>query len=42
MTAKKNEIVRQHELEQGAMECLFKPFNDTDLLEAINAALQID
>lgn len=42
MTAKKNEISRQHELEQGAVECLFKPFNDTDLLGAINTALQID
>jgi FixJ family two-component response regulator len=42
MTAKKNEIIRQRELEQGAVECLFKPFNDTDLLEAINAALQIN
>jgi FixJ family two-component response regulator len=42
MTAKKNEIIRQRELEQGAVECLFKPFNDIDLLEAINAALQIN
>ena len=42
MTAKINETVRPQEHEQGAVECLFKPFNDTDLLEAINAALQID
>ena len=42
MTAKKNETVRLQVLEQGAVECLFKPFSDTALLEAINAALQID
>ena len=29
-------------LEQGAIECLFKPFSDTSLLEAITAALQVN
>lgn len=42
MTAKKNETVRPQVLGQGVVECLFKPFSDTALLEAINAALQID
>ena len=42
MTAKKNETVRLQVLEQGAVECLFKPFSETALLDAINAALQID
>ncbi len=42
MTAKQNETVRPQVLEQGAVECLFKPFSDTALLKAINAALQID
>jgi len=42
MTAKKNETVRPQVLEQGAVACLFKPFSDMALLEAINAALQID
>ena len=27
-------------LEQGAVECLLKPFSDTALREAINAALE--
>jgi FixJ family two-component response regulator len=26
-------------LEQGAVECLFKPFSETALREALNAAL---
>ena len=40
MTAKTNETVRPQMLKQGAVECLFKPFSDTALLQAINAALQ--
>ena len=42
MTAKKNETVRAQVLEKGAVECLFKPFSDTALLEAINAALRVN
>jgi len=42
MTAKKNETVRAQVLEKGAVECLFKPFSDTALLDAINAALQVN
>ncbi len=42
MTARQNETVRPQVLDQGAVECLFKPFSDTALLKAINAALQID
>jgi len=41
MTAKKNETVRPQALKQGAVECLFKPFSDTALLDAISAALQV-
>jgi len=41
MTAKKNEAVRPQVLEQGAEECLFKPFSDTALLDAVNAALRV-
>jgi FixJ family two-component response regulator len=41
MTAKKNERVRPRALEQGAVECLFKPFSDTALLDAVNAALRV-
>src|SRR5712691_8080557 len=31
---------RPRVLEQGAVECLFKPFSDTALLQALNAALK--
>jgi FixJ family two-component response regulator len=40
ITAHGGESVRPRLLEQGAVECLFKPFSDTALLEALNAALQ--
>jgi len=39
ITAHGDEAVRQHVLEQGAVACLLKPFTDTALLEALNAAL---
>ena len=42
MTAKKNETVRAQVLEKGAVECLFKPFSDTALLDAINTALRVN
>src|SRR5580704_15296000 len=38
ITAQADEAVRQGLREQGAVECLFKPFSDTALLEALNAA----
>jgi len=31
--------VRPQMLERGAVDCLFKPFSDTALLDAVNAAL---
>ena len=40
ITAHGGEAVRQHLLLQGAAECLFKPFSDTALREALNAALR--
>jgi len=40
ITAHEDEIVRLRVLEQGAVECLFKPFNETNLLAALNAALR--
>ena len=40
ITAHGGEGVRPRLLEQGAVECLFKPFSDTALLEAVNAALR--
>jgi len=39
MTASTNKTVRPGLLERGAIECLFKPFSDTALLEAVNSAL---
>ena len=40
ITAHTDETVRPRVLEQGAVECLFKPFSDTALLEALNAAFR--
>jgi FixJ family two-component response regulator len=40
ITAHPDEAVRRQILEQGAAECLLKPFSDTALLEALNAALR--
>ena len=39
ITASTDKTVRPRLLEQGAIECLFKPFSDTALLEALNSAL---
>jgi FixJ family two-component response regulator len=41
ITAQRDEDLRSRVLEQGAVECLFKPFSDTALLEALNAALRV-
>ena len=41
ITASRDEGVRSRVLEQGAVECLFKPFSDTALLEALNAAFRV-
>jgi CheY-like chemotaxis protein len=40
ITASTDKTVRPGLLEHGAVECLFKPFSDTALLEALNSALQ--
>jgi FixJ family two-component response regulator len=42
ITAHGDATVRPHLLEQGAVECLFKPFSDTALLDALNAALRVN
>jgi FixJ family two-component response regulator len=41
ITAHGDEAVRPRVLEQGAVECLFKPFGDTALRAALNAALRV-
>jgi FixJ family two-component response regulator len=38
ITASTDKSARPRLLEQGAVECLFKPFSDTALLKAINKA----
>jgi FixJ family two-component response regulator len=40
ITAHGDETVRPRLIAQGAVECLFKPFSDTALLGALNAALR--
>jgi CheY-like chemotaxis protein len=42
ITPDRGPMVRQRLIEQGAVECLFKPFSDTALLEALNAALRVN
>jgi FixJ family two-component response regulator len=42
ITGERNEAVRTHLLKEGAVECLFKPFSDSDLLEALNTALRVN
>jgi FixJ family two-component response regulator len=39
ITARKDEAVRSRLFTEGAAECLFKPFSDTALLQALNRAV---
>lgn len=41
ITATGDHSVRRRVLAEGAVECLFKPFSDVALFEALNAALQM-
>jgi FixJ family two-component response regulator len=41
ITAHGDETMRPRLLEQGAVDCLFKPFRETALLAAIGAALRV-
>ena len=40
ITAHRDETIRPRLLKQGAVECLFKPFSDAALQEALNSALR--
>jgi FixJ family two-component response regulator len=42
ITAHRDEAIRTRVLEEGAVDCLFKPFSDTAVLEALNTALQLN
>ncbi len=39
ITACRDEVIRSQMLDDGAVECLFKPFSDTALLQALNKAV---
>ncbi len=41
ITAHREEDVRPRLLARGAVECLFKPFSETALVDALNAALRV-
>ena len=41
ITASDDKAVRSRLLANGAAECLFKPFSETALLDALNAALRM-
>ena len=41
ITANRDAAVRSRLLALGAVDCLFKPFSDADLLTALNAALRM-
>jgi FixJ family two-component response regulator len=41
ITAHGDETVRPRLLEEGAAECLFKPFSEIALLDALNTALRV-
>lgn len=41
ITAQRDAAVRPRLIAQGAVECLFKPFEPTDLLQALNTALGV-
>jgi FixJ family two-component response regulator len=40
ITAHRDATVRPRLIAQGAVDCLFKPFESTDLLQALNTALR--
>ena len=42
ITAYGDRNLRVHMLQQGAVDCLLKPFNDTVLRHAVDAALRVD
>jgi FixJ family two-component response regulator len=42
ITAHGDQMVRSRLIQQGAVECLFKPFTEAALLSALNAALRKD
>jgi FixJ family two-component response regulator len=41
ITARADESMRARLLEEGAVDCLFKPFSEQALLDALNTALRV-
>ena len=41
ITGRQDETLRPRVLEQGAVECLFKPFGEAALLDSVRAALRV-
>src|SRR5689334_4802490 len=41
ITAHRDDAVRPSLIAAGAIDCLFKPFSESDLLTALNTALQV-
>lgn len=41
ITGQKDEAIREQAFKQGAVNFLYKPFSDTALLKALNAALRV-
>jgi FixJ family two-component response regulator len=41
ITAQQDDRIRPRVLAAGAVACLLKPFTDTALLDAVNAALEV-
>jgi FixJ family two-component response regulator len=41
ITAHKDDTVRPKLIARGAVDCLFKPFSETALLSALNAAIRV-
>ena len=41
ITAQRDETIRPRLLGRGAVECLFKPFSETALIDALNVALRM-
>ena len=42
ITSRRDEDIRLRVVRQGAVGCLFKPFSDTALLQALNTALEVE
>jgi FixJ family two-component response regulator len=42
VTARRDETLRSHLIDEGATACLFKPFSDSAILEALNHAFHVN